>query len=143
MTENTEKVKIEVLNFIYKKTDFTYKGYPVYYRKLIDISLRKINRPNDFDDKHNYYYISPYSKQQTFLGKYIGTSMRTTNIRSADYDYHVYEFINDKNENSNISIYEHNNIYCIGIPDSSENMIIIADMFYNEYQCFMNMNMNI
>ena len=122
-------------NYVYYKTDFKYQGFEVYYRKSIDTRMQEAN--NIFDDKHIYYYKSDFTGKPKLLGKYKGQTVRSSNMRWNDYDYDVYEFVNDKGDIEDVICREYNYIYCIAIPESSENMKIIDGLFYNEMHCFM------
>jgi len=122
-------------NYVYYKTAFKYKDFEVYYRKSIDTRMQEAN--NIFDDKHIYYYKSDFTGKPKLLGKYKGQTVRSSNMRWNDYDYDVYEFINDKGDIEDVICREYNYIYCIAVPESSENMEIVDGLFYNEMQCFM------
>ena len=127
-------------NYVFYKTDFTYQEFDVYYRKLIDTRMQEAN--NIFDDKHIYYYKSEFTEKLKLLGKYKGQTVRSSMYWNDynydyDYDYDVYEFINDKGEIEDVICREYNYIYCVGVPESSENMYIINGLFHNDSECFM------
>lgn len=123
------------MSFAYYLIDhIKYNGYDMYYKKPIDTTRQKAK--GVFDDKHIYYYKSPYHAEEPMkkLGKFTGKSKRSSTTRAYDYDYDVYEFT----EVDHISCSEIDNIYREGIPETNDSrMIRIIDIdWYNEYPVY-------
>lgn len=100
-----------------------YKGYNLYYKKPIDVS---IHTATEFNDKYIYIYKDPYTKiTPKTLGKFIRMSKRSSNCYWDDHDYEVYEFTNGY-----IPVSDKDNICCHGVSESDENMTLVEDMDY-------------
>lgn len=114
------------MDYVYTKINhLKYKGFDLYYRSEID---NKAHPATVFNDKYEYFYKSPYNNNEIkALGKFKGMSKRSSNLRYNDYDYDVYEFTNDF-----VSCDEKKYIFCTGIPESGENMILLESHKYME-----------
>ena len=111
------------MNYVYTKIDhLKYKGFDLYYRSEID---NKAHPATVFNDNYEYFYKSPYKDEIKPLGKFKGHSKRSSNLRYNDYDYNVYEFVNDY-----ISCDEKKYIFCVCIQESGENMIQLENQKY-------------
>ena len=137
--ENQQEQEQQQQQYVYYKTKFQYKGFDVYHREIIDTIMHEATI---FNDKYIYYYKSDFTEKPKLLGKYKGKSIRSSNMRWDDYDYNVYEFINNinnTNEIEDVICTAYNYIYAVGIPESAENLNlnIIDEMFYEGNQCFM------
>ena len=127
-------------NFIFVKIDnITQNGFEVYYKKPINTYFHKATV---FNDNYKYYYNfrtfdeeDPQSEDYTNLyrpiGKFKGMSKVNLVCPYSDIDYDVYVFEKDK-----IFCNKKDLIYCCGIPDSDENMILIEDKLYQDYPMY-------
>jgi hypothetical protein len=122
------------INFIFVKLDnITHNGFEVYYKKPINTNFHKATV---FNDNYNYYYKSSEEEQDDLqlyrpLGKFDGMSKVNLGCPYSDIDYDVYGFEKDK-----IFCNKKDLIYCCGLPDSDENMILIEDTLYQDYPLY-------
>ena len=128
------------LNFVFVKIDnITHNNCKVYYKKPINTNFHKATV---FNDNYNYYYyynnISLSEDEDDLdlcrpIGKFQRMSKVNLGFPNRDIDYDVYVFEKDK-----IISNKKNLIYCCGIPDSDENMVLIEDTFYQDYPMYYN-----
>lgn len=110
---------------IYVKIEtMRYKGQKVFYRKPINTEL---HIATEFSKNYEYYYKEETDETPKYLGKFEGKGMYGGNPYWDDYDYPIIKF-----EKENIFDNKTKFIYCKGIPDSDENMVLIEDMAYDE-----------
>jgi hypothetical protein len=123
MTSSTETdyhtfIKIENLN---------YKGFELYYKKPVDVNLRKATI---FNNDYNYYYHCG-DEPLKLLGYFKGMSKVNLGCPFTDIDYDVYEFDKDK-----IFCTKKEFIYCSEIPyskydiDNNNEFFIVEEMLY-------------
>jgi hypothetical protein len=124
------------LNFIFVKVDnITHNNCEVYYKKPINTNFHKATVFND-----NYYYYYNYNNISLGeddldlcrpIGKFQCMSKVNIGCPYGDIDYDVYVFEKDK-----IFCDKEKLIYCRGIPDSDENMVLIKDTLYHDYPMY-------
>ena len=115
--------------FIYLKVNnFSYKGKEVYYRKPINTELHKATEYNEYNQ---YYYKTSETNKIVLLGNFIEIRKHSSNCYFDDCDYPIIVFEKD-------FVYEtkKENIYCKGIPDSDENVVLINDMNYEGFPVY-------
>jgi len=116
--------------FIYLKTDtIRYQGKEVYYRKPINTEL---HQATEYNDHYVYYYKQTVNNGPlVFLGKFVELRKYRSDSYFDDHDYPIIVFEKD-------FVYEtkKENIYCKGIPDSDENMILIDNMNYEGFPVY-------
>jgi len=117
--ENSTYIKIDNLK---------YKGFDLYYKKQISNIM---SEAIFFNDNYQYFYKDPNSKVVKPLGYYKGIINKSTDCRYYDIDYYVYDF----SEGEVISN-EKSNIYSIEIAKQYDNMILIEDMLYENYDVY-------
>ena len=110
-----------------------YKGNVVYYRKPILVHMHKAT---EFNDKYHYYYREKNGENEVFpthesIGKFVEFSKHWSGNPFDDRDYPVLVF-----ENKTLFDNKINHIYCMGIPDSDENMILVEDMMYEGFPVY-------
>lgn len=125
------------INFIFVKIDnITHNGFEVYYKKPINTNFHKATV---FNDNYDYYYHfrsfdedeEDYTALYRPLGKFERMSKVNLGCPYGDIDYDVYVFEKDK-----IFCNKKDLIYCRGIADSDENMILIEDKLYQDYPMY-------
>lgn len=117
------------MSFVYYKLEnLLYNGYNLYYKKPIN---ENITLAEEFNEKFTYFYKCPITNKLSPLGKFKYISKRNSECRWNDYDYEVYEFTEGFT-----SISEKDIIYCKGIADSGENMILLKGMFNLEFPVY-------
>ena len=105
-----------------------YKGNAVYYKKPILVHMHKAT---EFNDKYQYYYKEKNGEDEEFpTHESIGKFVEFGNPYD-DRDYNVLIFEKKKLFNNKI-----NHIYCMGIPDTDENMILVEDMMYEGFPVY-------
>ena len=113
---------------IYVKIEtMSYQGKEVFYKKPINTEL---HAATEFSNNYEYYY-KENEEEPKYLGKFEGNGMYGGNPYWDDYDYPIIKFEN-KNVFENKKIY----IYCKGIPDSDENMVIMVDIEYDGFPVY-------
>ena len=116
--------------FIYLKTDtIRYQGKVVYYRKPINTEL---HQATEYNDHYVYYYKQTVDNGQlVFLGNFVELRKYRSDSYFDDRDYPIIVFDKD-------FVYEtkKDNIYCKGIPDSDENMILIDNMDFEGFPVY-------
>ena len=117
----------------HKIANITNNGYELYYKEPIDVQMQKATVMNS---KYNYFYKSPhkspYNEDVLNLGTFKGLSKRSSNCRYDDYDYDVFEF----SEYDYIACSEKRNLYCVGIPETGENMVLLDGMLSQGYPVY-------
>jgi hypothetical protein len=117
------------LNFIFVKIDnITHNDCEVYYKKPININFHEATVFND--NYYYYYYLSSYEPDRedyTTLYRPLGKFEQMSKVNLDN----VYVFEKDK-----IFCNEKHFIYCRGIPDSPENMVLIEDKLYQDYPMY-------
>lgn len=128
--ESFTEEKAEYYTFL-KIENIKYNSFEVYYKKPVDINLRKATV---FNDNYNYYYKDKDSDKDNesikLLGYFKGISKVNLGCPFNDYDYDVYEFDKDK-----IFCTKKEFIYCSEIPYSkydSNDFFMIHEMKYLE-----------
>jgi hypothetical protein len=109
-----------------------YKGYEVFYKTPIEPILTKATEFNG-----NYYYykmLNDEKRTMSLLGKFKCFGKRSSGNPAYDYDYEVIEF-----EKDYVLKNKADTIYCVGIPETGENMISIEGMFYKDYPIYYKM----
>jgi len=109
-----------------------YNGSEIYYKKPIN-SL--IHKANIFNDKYIYYFKNEGSEETKLVGKFIGPGKISSSSPYHDYDYDVYNF-----DMKQILCSKKQLIYCSGIPDSEENMVLITNLNYQGYEVYYKTN---
>ena len=97
-----------------------YKGYDVFYKKLLDDKLMKAF---EFNNKYNYFYIILENKKN--LGKFIGRSKVNLGCPYNDIDYDILQF-----ENDFVYLDKSENIYCLLLVEEIMNNMISLDNNY-------------
>ena len=110
--------------FFYKIDNIKYKGFDIYYKKLIDNEMHKAT---EYNDKYIYYYKESKNIKELELGKFKIINKMNSRLLYHDYDYDVYEF-----ESGQVFSDKLNFVYSIAISDSDENMILIEDITFTE-----------
>jgi hypothetical protein len=128
MTTATEECYV-----YYKIANITNNGYELYYKEPIDINMHKATVMNA---KYNYFYKSPYYDTTRNLGTFKCVSKRSSNCRYDDYDYDVFEF----SEYDHLACSEKENLYCMGIPETGKNMILIDGLLSQGYPVYYQKN---
>jgi len=123
----TSSIETDYHTFI-KIENLKYKGFELYYKKPVDVNLRKATI---FNNDYNYYYKSG-DEPIKLLGYFKGICKVNLGCPFSEYDYDVYNFDNDK-----IFYTKKEFIYCSEIPyskhDNDNNtFFIIEEMFYLE-----------
>jgi hypothetical protein len=103
-------------------------GFEMYYKKPVN---RGIDKTNIFNDKYIYYLKIADSEEFKLIGKFIGLGKISSCSPYHDYDYDVYNF-----DMEQILCSKKHLIYCSGIPDSEENMVIIQNITYQGYEVY-------
>jgi|LauGreSBDMM110SN_4_FD.fasta_scaffold16385_2 hypothetical protein len=117
------------MSFTYITVDnITYKGYPLYYKSPIDITIHKASI---FNDKYIYYYKLPNSQDMKLIGRFKSIERRSCPLLYYDCDYTVHIFEEEIIDSSKIE-----SIYCRGIAETSENMILLDDTFYQNFPLY-------
>ena len=120
------------ITYVYHQiANITNNGYNLYYKEPIDISMHKATVMNA---KYNYFYKSPHNEEVLKLGTFKGLSKRSSNCRYDDYDYDVFEF--SECDHLACSEKEKENLYCMGIPETGENMVLLDGMLSQGYQVY-------
>ena len=121
-----------IIAYVYHQiANITYNGYDLYYKEPIDISMHKATVMNA---KYNYFYKSPYNEEVRSLGTFKGLSKRSSNCRYDDYDYDVFEF--SECDYITCSEKEKENLYCMGIPETGKNMVLLDGMLSQGYPVY-------
>jgi hypothetical protein len=108
------------MSFVYCKIEnIKYNDYNLYYKKPI---VDTIALAEEFNDKYTYFFKCPITDKLHPLGKF--------KYRN-DFDSEVYEFTEGF-----ITLSERDYIYCKGIPESGENMILVEGMFNLEFPVY-------
>jgi len=116
-------------NSTYIKIDnLKYKGFDLYYKKEISNIM---SEAIIFNDNYQYFYKEPNSEVVKQLGYYKGIINKSTGCRYHDIDYYVYIFSEEEVQNYN-KMY----IYSIEIPKHYDNLILIEDMLYENYNVY-------
>ena len=105
-----------------------HNGFEMYYKKPVNTCINKVNI---FSDKYIYYLKNANSEEFKSLGKFIGVGKISSGSPYHDYDYDVYNF--DKEQ---VLCSKKHLIYCSGIPDSEENMVIIQNITYQGFEVY-------
>lgn len=114
----------------HKIANITNNGYELYYKEPIDVQMQKATVMNA---KYNYFHKAPYHEGGVRnLGTFKGLSKRSSNCRYDDYDYDVFEF----SEYDYIACSEKRNLYCVGIPETGENMVLLDGMLSQGYPVY-------
>jgi len=109
-----------------KLVNMTYQGYELYYKKQVDVTLRKATI---FNNDYNYYYKDG-EEPLKLLGYFKGMGKVNLGCPFTDIDYDVYEFDNDK-----VFTTKKEFIYCSEIPYSkhdidNDTLFIVKDLLY-------------
>lgn len=116
--------------YVYHKiANIKHNGSDLYYQEPINTTMQKATK---MTAKYNYFYKSPYNDIVQTLGQFTQQSKRSSNARYNDYDYDVFEFT----EYEYIACSDKENLYCMGIPESGENMVRVEGMFYLEFPIY-------
>ena len=113
----------------YKIENLYYNNYNLYYKKPIAVEL---TLATEFNDKYNYFFKCPITSNIHPLGKFKYINKGSSRHRWDDYDYEVYEFT----EGFINFLTERENVYCKGIPESGENMLLLEGMFNLEFPVY-------
>ena len=114
---------------IYVKIEtMSYKRKEVFYRKPINTEL---HIATEFSKNYEYYYKEETDVEPKYLGKFEGNRMYRGSFHFDDYDYPVLIF-----EKENIFDNKTKFIYCKGITDTDENMVLIEDMEYDGFPVY-------
>jgi hypothetical protein len=119
------------MNYFYKKIDnIKIGGFYYFYRVPIDANMCQAT---EFNEHFRYYYkcTGIDSQKIQVLGTFIRNSKRNSGRREDDYDYDVYEF-----SDNFIPCSEKCNIYCVGIPESNDDMIPVINTFYGDFPVY-------
>ena len=119
------------MSFIYKQVEnITYKGYPVYYRELANVTIHPAHK---FNSQYVYYYINPDDQNMKKLGSFQRIERRNSGLPYHDYDYDVYIFDNETIYTDKIK-----NLYCELIIEDieNENMQVVENMGYKDQSLF-------
>jgi hypothetical protein len=120
------------ITYVYHQiSNITNNGCKIYYKEPIDIRMHKATVMNA---KYNYFYKSPDNEEVRGLGTFKGLSKRGSNCRYDDYDYEVFEF--SEYDYITCSEKEKENLYCTGIPETGENMVLIDGILSQGYPVY-------
>ena len=120
--------------YVYHKiANITNNGCDLYYREPIDTSMQKATVMNG---KYNYFYKSSNVNGVRALGKFKCLGWRRSDCRYDDYDYEVFEFM----ENDHVASSDKDNIYCMGIAETDKNMVPLAGMFSQGFPVYYKIN---
>jgi len=115
------------MDMIYIQIDnMSYQRKKVFYKKPINTQLHKAT-----EYTNNYeYYLKQTDENYKYLGKFIEFTMYHSSSYYDDNNYPIIAF-----EKENVFENKKENIYCKGIPNS-ENFILIEDMCYGEFPLY-------
>ena len=132
--ESFTQEKAEYYTFL-KIENIKYNSFEVYYKKPVDIYLRKATV---FNDNYNYYYKDNDSDKDNESIKLLGYFKRLIKVNLgcpfSDCDYDVYEFDKDK-----IFCTKKEFIYCSEIPYSKYNIDYNNEFFIVEEMLYLNL----
>lgn len=127
------------MNFIFIKiNNIKYKGFDIYYKKIVENYITDINNITDmnniekatiFNNNYIYYYKDNNISNVDFkkLGKFKCMNKMNSRLLYHDFDYDVYEFEEDNVFSNKIEF-----IYSVPISESSKDMILIEDFTFTE-----------
>ena len=117
------------MSFVYCKIEnIKYNDYNLYYKKPI---VETINLAAEFNDKYTYFLKCPITDKLHPLGRFKYINKNYSQQCWDDYVYEVYEFTEGF-----ITLSERDYIYCKGIPESGENMILVEGLFNLEFPVY-------